>query len=150
MSFWYDADYFERLAADAGVRGADRRFKVPSMPALRPLSPLVARAGLGARGGGGVAWEELAVKLMLKWPNLYYSTSAFAPRYYPKAVVDFANTRGADKIIYAGYFPSGRSLERIATGVRLVIDTVYTLPDFQAGVARLESRDVFGKLLIEL
>ncbi len=60
-------------------------------------------------------WTELAVKLMLKWPNLYYSTSAFAPRYYPKAVIDFANTRGADKIIYAGYFPMGLSLERIMT-----------------------------------
>jgi uncharacterized protein len=60
-------------------------------------------------------WTELAVKLMLKWPNLHYSTSAFAPRYYPKAVVDFANTRGADKIIYAGYFPMGLSLERIMT-----------------------------------
>ena len=58
-------------------------------------------------------WEELAVKLMLKWPNLYYSTSAFAPKYYPKAIIDFANTRGADKIIYAGYFPMGLSLERI-------------------------------------
>jgi alcohol dehydrogenase len=43
-----------------------------------------------------------------------------------------------------------RSLDRIAAGVRPVIDTVYTLEDFQAGVARLESRDVFGKLLIEL
>jgi uncharacterized protein len=60
-------------------------------------------------------WTELAVKLMLKWPNLHYSTSAFAPRYYPKAVVDFANTRGADKVIYAGYFPMGLSLERIMT-----------------------------------
>ncbi|HEY8523661.1 MAG TPA: amidohydrolase family protein [Acidimicrobiales bacterium] len=60
-------------------------------------------------------WTELAVKLMLKWPNLYYSTSAFAPRYYPKAIIDFANTRGADKIIYAGYFPMGLSLERIMT-----------------------------------
>ena len=58
-------------------------------------------------------WEDLAVKLMLKWPNLYYSTSAFAPKHYPKAVIDFANTRGADKIIYAGYFPMGLSLERI-------------------------------------
>ncbi len=58
-------------------------------------------------------WEELAVKLMLKWPNLYSSTSAFAPKYYPKAIVDYANTRGADKIIYAGYFPMGLSLERI-------------------------------------
>jgi len=58
-------------------------------------------------------WEDLAVKLMLKWPNLYYSTSAFAPKYYPKAIVDYANTRGGDKIIYAGYFPMGLSLERI-------------------------------------
>lgn len=60
-------------------------------------------------------WTDLAVKLMLKWPNLYYSTSAFAPRYYPKAIVDYANTRGADKIMYAGYFPMGLSLERIMT-----------------------------------
>jgi hypothetical protein len=60
-------------------------------------------------------WTDLAVKLMLKWPGLHYSTSAFAPRYYPKNVVDFANTRGADKVIYAGYFPMGLSLERIMT-----------------------------------
>ena len=32
-----------------------------------------------------------------------------APKYYPKAIVDYANTRGADKIIYAGYFPMGLS-----------------------------------------
>ncbi len=60
-------------------------------------------------------WEDLAVKLMLKWPNLYYSTSAFAPKYYPKAIIDFANSRGADKVIYAGYFPMGLSIERIMT-----------------------------------
>jgi predicted TIM-barrel fold metal-dependent hydrolase len=58
-------------------------------------------------------WTDLAVKLMIKWPNLYYSTSAFAPRYYPKAIIDYANTRGADKIMYAGYFPMGLSLDRI-------------------------------------
>jgi len=61
---------------------------------------------------GGEPWEALAVKLMLKWPNLYYSTSAFAPKYYPKAIIDYANTRGADKIIYAGYFPFGIELDR--------------------------------------
>ena len=58
-------------------------------------------------------WSDLAAKLLLKWPNLYYSTSAFAPRYYPKAIVDFANTRGADKVMYAGYYPMGLSLDRI-------------------------------------
>jgi predicted TIM-barrel fold metal-dependent hydrolase len=58
-------------------------------------------------------WADLAVKLMLKWPGLHFSTSAFAPKYYPRAVIDYANTRGADKVIYAGYFPMGLSLERI-------------------------------------
>jgi uncharacterized protein len=62
---------------------------------------------------GAEPWVDLAVKLLLKWPNLYYSTSAFAPKWYPRAVVDFANTRGADKVMYAGYFPMGLSLDRI-------------------------------------
>ncbi|MGL4300383.1 MAG: amidohydrolase family protein [Candidatus Neomicrothrix subdominans] len=62
---------------------------------------------------GAEPWEALAVKLMIKWPNLYYSTSAFAPRYYPQAIIDYANTRGADKIIYAGYFPAGLTYDRI-------------------------------------
>jgi len=56
---------------------------------------------------------DLAVKLMIKWPNLHYSTSAFAPRYYPQAIIDYANTRGAARVVYAGYFPMGLSLERI-------------------------------------
>jgi uncharacterized protein len=63
---------------------------------------------------GADPWTDLAVKLMLKWPNLYYSTSAFAPKHYPKAIVDYANSRGADKVLYAGYFPAGLTYERIA------------------------------------
>ncbi len=58
-------------------------------------------------------WTALAVKLMLKWPNLYYSTSAFAPKHYPDDIVHFANTRGTDKILYAGYYAAGLTLERI-------------------------------------
>ncbi|CAO5249055.1 amidohydrolase family protein [Frankia sp. AgKG'84/4] len=81
-------------------------------------------------------WEELAVKLMLKWPNLYYSTTAFVPRYYPKAIIDYANTRGADKIIYGGYFPMGLTLERIFTDMEHVPfkDTVW--PKFLSENAR--------------
>jgi uncharacterized protein len=62
---------------------------------------------------GAEPWEALAVKLMLKWPGLYYMTSGFAPKYYPKAIIDYANTRGAEKVMYAGYYPMGLSLERI-------------------------------------
>ena len=68
---------------------------------------------------GAKPWTDLAVKLMLKWPNLYYSTSAFAPRHYPKEIVDYANTRGGHKIIYAD-FPhgsqSGTDIRRDAPG----------------------------------
>jgi predicted TIM-barrel fold metal-dependent hydrolase len=62
---------------------------------------------------GGEPWTELMAKLLLKWPNLHYSTSAFAPKHYNKIIVNFANTRGADKIIYAGYYPMGLDIDRI-------------------------------------
>jgi predicted TIM-barrel fold metal-dependent hydrolase len=62
---------------------------------------------------GGEPWTALAVKLMLKWPGLHYMTSAFAPKHYPKDIIAYANTRGADKVMYAGYYPMGLSLERI-------------------------------------
>ncbi len=64
---------------------------------------------------GAEPWEELAVKLMLKWPGLSYMTSAFAPKYYPKEIIDFANTRGADKVIFSGYFPAGLTYDRLFT-----------------------------------
>jgi hypothetical protein len=61
---------------------------------------------------GGEPWTALAVKLMLKWPGLHYMTSAFAPKHYPKDIINYANTRGSDKIMYCGYFPAGLTLER--------------------------------------
>jgi predicted TIM-barrel fold metal-dependent hydrolase len=61
---------------------------------------------------GGEPWTALAVKLMLKWPGLHYMTSAFAPRHYPTDIINYANTRGAEKILYCGYFPAGLTLER--------------------------------------
>jgi uncharacterized protein len=79
---------------------------------------------------GAEPWEALAVKLMLKYPNLYYSTSAFAPKHYPKAIIDYANTRGADKIIYAGYFPMGLSLERIFSDLDQVPFKDHVWPKF--------------------
>jgi predicted TIM-barrel fold metal-dependent hydrolase len=80
-------------------------------------------------------WQDLAVKLMLKWPGLHYSTSAFAPKHYPRAIIDYANTRGADKVIYAGYFPMGLSLERIVTELRDVGFRDHVWPKFLRGNA---------------
>lgn len=57
----------------------------------------------------------LAIALMLKYEHLYYSTSAMAPRHYPREILDFANTRGAKKLIFAGYWPMGLGLDRITS-----------------------------------
>ena len=46
---------------------------------------------------GGEPWEDVCVKLMLRWPNLYFATTAFAPKYYPKAIIDYANCAGPTK-----------------------------------------------------
>jgi uncharacterized protein len=62
---------------------------------------------------GAEPWQDLAVKLMLKWPGLHYSTSAFAPKHYPPAIVDYANTRGVEKVLYGGYHPYALELDRI-------------------------------------
>jgi hypothetical protein len=62
---------------------------------------------------GAEPWTELAMKLMLKWPGLYYMPSAFAPKYYPADIIKYANSRGADKVMYAGYYPMGLPLRRI-------------------------------------
>jgi predicted TIM-barrel fold metal-dependent hydrolase len=61
---------------------------------------------------GGEPWVDTCIKMLLRWPNLYYATTAFAPRYYPRNIIDFVNGRGRDKVLYAGYWPT-LSYERI-------------------------------------
>ena len=79
---------------------------------------------------GAEPWQQLAVKLMLKWPGLHYMTSAFAPKHYPGEIIDYANTRGAEKILYAGYFPMGLTLERIFTDMPKVAFRDHVWPLF--------------------
>lgn len=59
LSFHFEPGYFERIAADLGAR--DSRLKRNSLPTLRTLSPLVARAAIAADTGTGFA--ELALDL---------------------------------------------------------------------------------------
>jgi hypothetical protein len=54
---------------------------------------------------GGEPWVDVCVKLMLKWPNVHYMSSAIAPRYIPGAIIDYANTRGADRVMFASDYP---------------------------------------------
>jgi AraC-like DNA-binding protein len=74
ISFWYAPEYFERLAADAGVPGPSLDFRIVRLPPLRALSPLVARACAGVSRGAAtsieVPWEELSVQLAAQAINL--------------------------------------------------------------------------------
>jgi predicted TIM-barrel fold metal-dependent hydrolase len=67
---------------------------------------------------------------MLKWPGLYHTPRAFAPNYPPTAIIDYPNTRGADKIKYAGYYPLGLSLERNFTEMPKVPFRDHVWPQF--------------------
>ncbi len=41
-----------------------------------------------------------------------------------------------------------QSLDKMADGMTPIVDTVFPLADFAKGIARLESRQVFGKILV--
>ena len=49
------------------------------------------------------------------------SSPAFAPKHYPENVMYFANTRGAEQVLYAGYWP-GLDLTRIASEIESDLD----------------------------
>ena len=76
LSFHYDPDYFEDLAADAagGARSRIARasrtasgirefFHPLRLPPLRPMSSVVARALAGLAGSVCVSWEELSLQM---------------------------------------------------------------------------------------
>ncbi len=54
---------------------------------------------------GADPWWAVAIRLMLKYPNLHLMTSAYAPRFLPPELIHFMNTRGQDKIIFASDHP---------------------------------------------
>jgi AraC family transcriptional regulator len=61
LSFWYAPEYFESLAADAGIRGTRPALRAQRLPPLRALAPLVARACAGLAAGTDVAWAVARV-----------------------------------------------------------------------------------------
>jgi AraC-like DNA-binding protein len=87
LSFQFTADYFDRLASDAGTRGSERRFRQPRLPPLRAMSSLVAHAlaaltGSSAAATSALAWEELSVQMAARALELANGTpsSADLPR----------------------------------------------------------------------
>jgi len=54
---------------------------------------------------GADPWWEIAIRLMLKYPNLHLMTSAWAPKYLPESLLHFMRTRGKKKVIFASDAP---------------------------------------------
>jgi predicted TIM-barrel fold metal-dependent hydrolase len=54
---------------------------------------------------GADPWWGEAIRLLLKYPNLYMMTSAYAPKYLPPELIHFMNTRGATKVLFASDHP---------------------------------------------
>ena len=63
LALLYDPPYFERLAADAGLRSLSLDFKAVSIPAVQELSSLIAHSCAGLLGAATVDWHELSVSI---------------------------------------------------------------------------------------
>jgi predicted TIM-barrel fold metal-dependent hydrolase len=55
---------------------------------------------------GADPWWDVAIRLMLKYKNLYLQTSAWAPKRLPVELIAFMNTRGSNKILWASNHPT--------------------------------------------
>jgi predicted TIM-barrel fold metal-dependent hydrolase len=54
---------------------------------------------------------------MLKYKNLHLMTSAYSPKHFPPELIQFMNTRGKDKILFASDHPA-LDWERCVTEAR--------------------------------
>lgn len=94
----------------------------------------------------GHPYEELLMNYMRKWPNLYLSCTAYAPRYFDPALVTFMNTsRYRGRVLWGSdepWFPMRRSLDEAKA---LPLDDG-ALDEFLGGTARrLLDRTVPGR-----
>lgn len=53
----------------------------------------------------GHPWTDEMIALATKYPNVYIDTSAYKPRRYPAALVDFMRGHGRSKVLFGSNFP---------------------------------------------
>jgi AraC family transcriptional regulator len=83
IAFRYESAYFDRLAADAGVRAA--RFSTPRLSPVRELSSLVSLACAGL-AGFEVSWKELGLQLAAEVLTYSQSSARTAPDLPPSSI----------------------------------------------------------------
>jgi AraC family transcriptional regulator len=63
IAFRFTPECFERIAADAGMRGSNAAFSAGRIAPSQALAPFVAAASAGVVRGADLAWDELAFAL---------------------------------------------------------------------------------------
>ncbi|ETO26036.1 amidohydrolase 2 [Reticulomyxa filosa] len=53
----------------------------------------------------GYPWINEMISCAWKHANVYIDTSAYLPKYYPKELIDFMNTNGADRVMFGTNYP---------------------------------------------
>jgi predicted TIM-barrel fold metal-dependent hydrolase len=54
---------------------------------------------------GADPWWDVAIRMLIKYPNLRLMTSAWSPKRLPDSLLHFMRTRGKDKVIFASDWP---------------------------------------------
>ena len=92
LSFRYSRDYFERVAADAGISRGQRKFGGLRLPPLEHLSPVIARACAGMVRASQTLWEELSVQLAAEAVKLAHGLPARVNEVPPSSVARVTRT----------------------------------------------------------
>ena len=54
---------------------------------------------------GADPWWDVAIRMLLRFPNLRLMTSAWSPKRLPESLLHFMRTRGQNKVIFASDWP---------------------------------------------
>jgi AraC-like DNA-binding protein len=127
IAFHYAPAYFERLAADAGLASGNLQFKRVRLPSLRTLSPLIARACVGADGGTGAdVGAGSAVGAGAKTgASANAGVSGSAATAWDELAVELAaaTLQAAGALTHPAAPASATACSRVAQTVRLIDDT---------------------------
>ena len=87
----------------------------------------------------GYPWTDEMIALAVKYPNVYIDTSAYLPKYYPPQLVQFMNSRGQDKVLFATNYPM-----LFFTPCLSQIEGLGLKPEVREKFLRLNAMKVFG------
>ncbi len=75
LSFRYAPDYFEQVAATAGVRHRKFNFHMLRLPSLTAFSPLIAQACIGLATSAEMPWEQLGIQFAAQTVQMMHGLS---------------------------------------------------------------------------